>query len=170
MADQNERDDAQANEEPKGAEGAGPPADDAQKDEGLKDKHGESAINRGRYDRDMRAKDDEIASLKKQLEEAGSKAKENETALEEVHKLKAQLADEKVSHQLETAGCVNLKAAKALLDDYDGDVAKLKKECPYLFKRQQGSTGAKPGGAPTTSEERRKRAKEAAEGKFPTRR
>jgi hypothetical protein len=139
-------------------------------DKGLKDKHGEDAINRGRYDRGMKAKDDRIAELEKRLEVSGKKAKSGEDALRQIEALKAELADEKVTHALEAAGCVNAKAAKALLDDYKGDVAKLKEACPYLFKKQNGSTGAKPGGAPSTPEERRKRAAEAAAGKLPTRR
>lgn len=148
--------------------GTKPPA--GGNDDGLKDKHGEDAINRGRYDRDMKAKEDEIAELKKQLAESDKKARRGDDALKKVEALEAQIADEKVSHALQAAGCVNEKAAKALLDDYEGDVAKLKEACPYLFKRQQGSTGAKPGGAPSASEERRKRAKEAIKGKFPARR
>ena len=115
-------------------------------------------------------KDDRIAELEKQLEESGRKAKSGEDALKKIEALEAQLADEKVTHALEAAGCVNAKAAKALLDDYKGDVEKLKEACPYLFKKQTGSTGTKPGGAPSTSEERRKRAKEAIAGKFPARR
>lgn len=161
----------QESNEPEENAGAGTPAPDPEPEgDGLKDKHDEPAINRGRYDRDMKAKDDEIAALKKQLDEAKKGAEDNAAALKRVEALEAQLADEKVDRALEGAGCINLKAAKALLDDYKGDVGKLKEACPYLFKKQTGSTGAKPGGAPSTSEERRKRAKEAAEGKFPTRR
>ncbi len=39
-------------------------------------------------------------------------------------------------------------AAKALLEDYDGDVAKLKEACPYLFDagKKTGATGIKPAG------------------------
>jgi len=125
---------------------AGTPAPEPEpKDDDLKDKHGEQAINRGRYDRDMKAKDDEIARLKAQLEESGKKAESGAEALKKVQELEAKLADEKVGRALEAAGCVNAKAAKALLDDYDGDVAKLKDACPYLFKTQQqkGSTGAR---------------------------
>ena len=177
MANQNE---PASNEPPKNEPNANEPSGEGTptpqanepkpEDNELKDKHNEPAINRGRYDRDMKAKDDRIAELEKQLEESGKKAKSGEDALKQIEALKAELADEKVTHALEAAGCVNAKAAKALLDDYKGDVAKLKEACPYLFKKQNGSTGAKPGGAPSTSEERRKRAKEAIAGKFPTRR
>lgn len=117
----------------------------------LVDKHGEQAINKGRYERDMAAKDAEIAALKKQLEDSGAKAKSGEDALKKVEELEARLADEKIDHQLALAGCVNAKAAKALLEDYSGDVSKLKEACPYLFSAGQtpnGSTGLKPGGAP----------------------
>ncbi len=126
-----------------------PPPDEGQ----LKDKHGEDAINRGRYVRDMKAKDDEIAALQKQLEEANGKAQSGAEALKAVKELEAKLADEKVSGALKLAGCVNEKAAKAILGDYDGDVEKLARECPYLFGgnaggKQTGSTGGKHGGAP----------------------
>ena len=47
------------------------------------------------------------------------------------------------------AQCDDAQAARALLDDYDGDVDKLKAECPYLFGKEKktGTTGAKPTGA-----------------------
>jgi len=137
--------------------------------EQLTDKHGEPAISKGRYEREMKSKDDEIAALKAQLEEAGKKAETGADALKRVEALEAQLADEKVTHALEVEGCVNAKAAKALLDDYKGDVAALKADCPYLFRQTQtGSTGARPNGAPTpTSDDLKARAKAAAQGKLP---
>lgn len=139
------------------------PAPEPDSDGDLRDKHGEPAVNRGRYDRDMAAKDAEIETLKKQLEEATGKAKSGEDALKRVEQLEARLADEKLTHQLDQAGCVNAKAAKALLGDYEGDVGKLKEECPYLFgaARQQGSTGAKPQGAPEPTDELVRKAREA---------
>ena len=138
--------------------------------EQLIDKHGEPAISKGRYEREMKSKDDEIAALKAQLEEAGKKAETGADALKRVEALEAQLADEKVTHALDAEGCVNAKAAKALLDDYKGDIAALKADCPYLFyQTQTGSTGFRPNGAPTlTSEDLKARAKAAAEGKLPT--
>ena len=118
----------------------------------LTDKHGEPAISKGRYDREMQAKDELIEALKAQLAESTQQAQSGADALKEVQQLKAQLADEKLDHALELAGCVNAKAAKALLDDYAGDVGQLRAACPYLFKQQAGSTGAKPGGAPGGSD------------------
>lgn len=116
----------------------------------VKDNHGQPGINRGKYQRDIAAKDKEIADLKAQIAEA-AKTEEGRKALEEkIAKLEADQKDERVTHKLELAGCRNTKAAKALLDDYDGDVAKLKEDCPYLFSdgknKQTGSTGLKPDG------------------------
>ena len=116
----------------------------------VKDNHGQPGINREKYQRDIAAKDKEIADLKAQIAEA-AKTEEGRKALEEkIAKLEADQKDERVTHKLELAGCRNTKAAKALLDDYDGDVAKLKEDCPYLFpdgkNKQTGSTGLKPDG------------------------
>ena len=116
----------------------------------VKDSHGQPGINREKYQRDIAAKDKEIADLKAQIAEA-AKTEEGRKALEEkIAKLEADQKDERVTHKLELAGCRNTKAAKALLDDYDGDVAKLKEDCPYLFSdgknKQTGSTGIKPDG------------------------
>lgn len=108
-----------------------------------------ATVNRHKYERDLEAKDREIEELKAQIAEA-AETKEGRAALErKVEDLKAQMASEKVSHQLELAGCVNAKAALAVLDDYEGDVSKLKEACPYLFGKDKktGSTGVKPEGA-----------------------
>ncbi len=115
---------------------------------GVEDKHGHPGINREKYHRDMAAKDKEIAELRAQVAEA-TKTEEGCKALEErIAKLEADQMDERVTHKLEMAGCRNAKAAKALLDDYDGDVDKLKEACPYLFSetKQTGSTGLRPRG------------------------
>ncbi len=142
----------------------GQPAGGEPGDGGLKDKHGEDAINLGHHNRLMAEKDEEIAELKKQLKEAGKKAESGEEALKKVGELEARLEDEKVSGALRLAGCVNEKAAKALLEDYEGNVAKLKEGCPYLFgaAKQTGSTGARQGGAPSASEELVAKARAAA--------
>lgn len=145
--------------EPKGSQGQGaePP---------VVDSHGQPGINKERHDREMAEKDKQIADLQAKLDEA-SKTEEGRAQLQkELDEAKASLADMGVTHSLEMAGCINVKAAKALLEDYGGDVAKLKDACPYLFggSGQQGTTGLKPSGAASTSEERRKKAREAASG------
>lgn len=147
---------------PNGGDGGQPTGGDPG-DGGLKDKHGEDAINLGHHNRLMAEKDEEIARLREQLKEAGKKAESGEEALKKVGELEARLEDERVSGALRLAGCVNEKAAKALLEDYGGDVGKLKESCPYLFAaKQTGSTGARQGGAPAPTDELVAKAREAA--------
>lgn len=112
------------------------------------DKHGMPGINREKYNRDMAAKDEEIAELKAQIAEA-AKTEEGRKALEEkIAKLESDQKDERTTYDLKLAGIRDdkaVKAAKAMLPDYDGDVDKLKEDCPYLFSdgKKTGSTGLK---------------------------
>lgn len=123
---------------------------DAKADDGaVVDKHGQPGINKERHEREMAAKDAEIAELKKKIEEA-SKAEQGRKDLEDkIKALEESQAEERVTHKLELEGCVDIKAARARLDDFEGDVKKLKSECPYLFaqEKQAGKTGLKPEGA-----------------------
>ncbi|MEG1907218.1 MAG: hypothetical protein RR178_07095 [Gordonibacter sp.] len=121
-------------------------------EEDLTDKHGQEAVAKGRYDRDMQAKDDEIGVLKKQIEES-SKTEAGRKALEDkIEALEGTQTEMRTEYELKLAGCRDekaLKAAKTLIGDYEGDVSKLKAECPYLFaeEKQKGKTGFKPAGA-----------------------
>lgn len=113
----------------------------------VEDRHGRPGINREKYARDMKARDDKIAELQAQLDEKAKTEEGRASLKKELDDLKAEMAGERVAHKLEMAGCRNVKAAKALLDDYDGDVDKLKEGCPYLFEgKKAGSTGLKPEG------------------------
>lgn len=116
-----------------------------------KDKHGQPGINREKYQRDMQAKDDEIAELRAQVDELAKTEEGRAEAQKRIDELEQTIKDDRLNFELEKAGCLNVKAGKALLEDYEGDVEKLKEGCPYLFsegKKQTGSTGAKPAGAP----------------------
>ena len=132
--------------------------------DGVKDKHGHPGINAEKYARDMEAKDAEIAKLQEQLAEAAKTEEGRKELQKQIDEMKASQADERVTYKLEMAGCKNTKAAKALLDDYDGDVDKLKEACPYLFegKKESGSTGGKPAGAPSDSAKRLAEARKLA--------
>ena len=123
-------------------------ADEAANDD-VKDKHGQPGINKERHEKEMAAKDAKIAELEAKLAEAAKTEEGRKELQKQIDEMKASQADERVTHKLELAGCKNTKAAKALLDDYDGDVSKLKEACPYLFegKKESGSTGGKPAGA-----------------------
>lgn len=125
-----------------GAQGEGNDGDDGK----VLDSHGQPGINKERHDK-------EVAELKKQIEElkadaaeaAESKAKRDEFE-QKVSDLEGKLADSELSRKLEKAGCRSVKAAKALLPDYDGDVEKLRAAEPFLFEevKPTGSTGFKP--------------------------
>lgn len=139
-----------------GAAGTGQAAD-GQSSEGkggedVKDSHGQPGINKERHDKEMAEKDARIAELEAQVREAAETKEGREKLEKQIAELKEAQETERVTHKLELAGCKSVKAAKALLEDFGGDVAKLKSEHPYLFEEAKGgsgSTGLKPGGAPS---------------------
>lgn len=147
--------DGAANGDPKGADPK--PQGDPKGDKGsggdgdVKDTHGQPGINKERHEKEMAAKDAKIAELEAKLDESAKTEKGREDLKSELEKVKAEMADERIAHKLELAGCRSVKAAKALLDDFDGDVDKLKADAPYLFedvsKKKVGSTGKPPEGA-----------------------
>ncbi len=125
------------------AEGEGAMPQDPQRGE---------SVNRHQYDSDVGRRDRKIAELEAQLKaDDDAKASDGDKvaqALREVSELKARLADERVSARLAEAGCVDAKCAKARLDEFGGDVAKLKEAAPYLFgaKAVPRSTGGEGSG------------------------
>lgn len=151
--------------EPKEPE-TGNEAEEQPSDEDIKDQHGQVGISRAKYEREMEAKDARIAELEAKVEENAKTAAGRDELKKEIEALKAANAETKTNFELELAGCRNVKAAKALLEDYEGNIAKLKEAEPWLFQAEkQGSTGLKPEGAPDAAEQRRKIAEEAASGK-----
>lgn len=173
-------------QEPQGAQqqGAEPPQEpqgtgngaepQAQQDRGAEppvvDSHGQPGINKERHDKEiaeLQAKIDELqaqaAEAAEQKEKRADFEKQVADLKSELEGAKASLADEKVNHSLEMAGCLNVKMAKAVLEEYGGDVSKLKDACPYLFQsNQKGSTGLPPAGAPTDDAGLVAKAREAA--------
>lgn len=118
----------------------------------LTDKHGQPGINREKYQRDIQARDDRIAELEKQVAEAAKTEEGRKEMQEKIDELKQTISDDRINFELERAGCLNPKAARAILDDYEGNIDELKKACPYLFQdgtKKTGSTGIKPEGSPS---------------------
>lgn len=146
----------QGGAEPTGAE-KDPAGGTAGADGDVRDSHGQPGINKERHDREIAEKDARIAELEGRLEEA-AKTEEGRADLKaEIDKLRAEQAEERTAHKLEMSGCVDVKAAKARLADFDGDVEKLKESCPYLFEekpKQTGSTGKPPAGASKAMDEK----------------
>lgn len=133
--------------------------------EQVTDKHGHPGISEGKYARDMKAKDDEIADLKAQIAKASETKESREEFEAKIKKLEDDQAAMKLDYELKLAGCVNTKAAKAIIDDFDGDIMKLKGGAPYLFeqeKQTKGSTGKKPEGAASSSDSMLAEARKAA--------
>jgi hypothetical protein len=82
-----------------------------------------------------------IAELESQVAEA-ARSKEAEARLTaEIEALRKDQASQQLDFSLERAGVRNVKAARALLDDYEGDVAKLKEAQPWLFVEPKPSMG-----------------------------
>ncbi len=118
----------------------------------VRDTHGQPGINKERHDKEVAELNAEIAKLKAEAKDAAENKAKREEFEKKAADLEAKMADSETTHRLELAGCRSVKAAKALLGDFDGDVSKLKAEHPYLFEEAKGgsgSTGLKPGGAPS---------------------
>ena len=132
-------------------------------------KQPEGTVNRHQYERDIQRRDQEIAELRKQLEEGGKAKKSTDERLAELEQRMAErereLADERANSKLSAAGCIDLDLGRAALGRFDGDVARLKEAKPYLFSegdRTQRSTGGRPAGQADPSAEQVERARKAA--------
>ena len=139
----------QAEEDSQGQQAGDEVQNQQAEDEGsVGDSHGQPGINKERHDKEVAELQAKIDALTAQVADAAEQKSKRADFEKQVADLKAELADSNVTHALEMAGCLNPKAAKVLLDDYSGDVAKLKAACPYLFgsERKTGSTGKRTAG------------------------
>ncbi len=151
---------AQEQTEQDAAQGAAEGAQGASESE-VKDSHGQPGINKERHDKEVADLQARIDDLTAKLNESAKTEESRKNFEAEAKALREELADNKLSHALELAGCLDLKAAKVRLDDFNGDVSKLKAECPYLFQQQKkGATGAKPQGATDGAADRLAKARE----------
>lgn len=78
------------------------------------------------YQRQLAEKDAEIEALQAKVAEAAKSSEAAQALNEQIASLKRAIADERVELALISAGARNVKAARALLDDHDGDVQALK--------------------------------------------
>lgn len=58
----------------------------------------------------------------------------------QIAELKQASADERIDFELQLAGCRNVKAARAVLDDYEGDIDKMKEAELWLFAKHLGDS------------------------------
>ena len=102
------------------------------------------AVELASRDAQIAERDAKITELESQAAEAEKLGGENAALKSEVEQLKNQAASDRIDFALQLAGCRNVKAARAVLDDYDGDIEKMKAAEPYLFAahaEQSGATG-----------------------------
>ena len=107
------------------------------------------------YEKVISERDARIAELEKQVSDAAKSAQVAKSLTAQIAELKAQSAAERIDFALTLAGCRNVKAARALLDEHDGKVDELKAAEPWLFQdapASAGTTGLAPAGA-TNSED-----------------
>lgn len=88
---------------------------------------------RADYEAALRERDERIAALEGEIAEAAKTAESAEKLRAEMEELRRQGEEQRVGFELQMAGARNVKAAKALLADYEGDVEKLKAGEPWLF-------------------------------------
>lgn len=106
------------------------------------------------WEKAVAERDEKIAALEAQVAEAAKNVETAERLRGEIAELKAQGESNRIDFRLQLAGVRNVKAARAILADYDGDVYKLKEAEPWLFadvpaKQQSGKTGLPNAGTST---------------------
>ena len=109
---------------------------------------------RADYEAALAERDARIAELEGEIAEAARTAESAERLRKEMDELRRQGEEQRVGFELQMAGARNVKAAKALLADYEGDVKKLKTAEPWLFSASSapaptGATGLPSAGAAT---------------------
>lgn len=116
------------------------------------------------YERAIGERDARIAELEAQVAEAAKSAETADELRAQIAELKAQGESDRIDFSLRLAGVRNVKAARAVLDDYEGDVEALRSAEPWLFaqavatsqltSQNLGTTGMEPAGVAGGSDER----------------
>ena len=107
------------------------------------------------YEAALAERDARIAELEGEIAEAAKTAEGAEALRREMDELRRRGDEERVGFELQIAGARNVKAARALLPDYENDIDKLKAAEPWLFgaggaaPAQAGATGLPNAGAAT---------------------
>lgn len=85
------------------------------------------------YEAALAERDARIAELEGEIAEAARTAEGAEKLRAEMDELRRKGEEQRVGFELQIAGARNVKAARTLLADYEGDVVKLKAGEPWLF-------------------------------------
>lgn len=126
------------------------------------------------YERAIGERDARIAELEAQVAEAAKSAETADELRAQMAELKAQGESDRVDFRLRLASVRNVKAARAVLDDYEGDVEALRAAEPWVFSQAEGTsqqtsqnlgaTGMEPAGVAGGSDERDLRRRERIAG------
>ena len=109
---------------------------------------------RADFEAALKERDERIAALEGEIAEAAKTAESAERLRAEMDELRRQGEEQRVGFELQMAGARNVKAARALLSDYDNDIEKLRAVEPWLFSASSapapaGATGLPNAGAAT---------------------
>lgn len=104
----------------------------------------------------------EMAKVEAERDAAKAEAEGYKRLEAEFAEWKASQEAEKTEKALKDAGCIDTVAASARLNEFDGDIEKLKEATPYLFASsdKSKSTGGNPKGKPDPEDERTKNMRE----------
>lgn len=129
---------------------------DTARDAGGVEAGGDAAAKaREGYEAALAERDARIAELEGEIAEAAKTAEGAERLRAEMDELRRKSDEERVGFELQIAGARNVKAARALLPDYENDIDKLKAAEPWLFgagaavPAPTGATGLPNAGAAT---------------------
>lgn len=105
-------------------------------------------------------RDEKIAELEAQIAEASKSVETANKLAADIKAMRKANEDERLGFELRLAGARSVTAAKTLLAEHDGDVAKLKAAEPWLFSdapARGGATGLEPAGAAKAADKDMKR-------------
>ena len=88
------------------------------------------------FEAQLAERDSRIAELEGQIADAAKTAETAEGLRAEIAALKQQAEDERLDFTLKLAGVRNVKAARAVLADYGGDVEKMREAEGWMFAEQ----------------------------------
>lgn len=113
------------------------------------------------YEKQLAGRDSRITELEAQIADAAKNAETADGLRAEIAALKEQGESDRIDFKLQLAGCRNVKAARAVLDDHKGDIDALKAAKPWMFadapQKQTGKTGLPNAGTATDEGKQLKR-------------
>ena len=136
-------------------QGAQQQENDGQQEAQKQAQHAKAEVDPAAYEAQLAERDARIAELEGQIAEASKNTETADALREEIAALKQQGESDRVDFELKLAGCRNVKAARAVLEDHGGDVDALKEAEPWLFSKNTETGNGKTGlpNAGTASDE-----------------